>query len=179
MKPFLFSRLNIRPTMGLVIGLVAVLVFGKILGSNDLRAADRRPSRKPSPPIELTLTLQNDPVVGGHAVLNLHAKVLVQAANVKIQYTIPSGLRIVSGSTTFQGPMDAGETKDLQVTILIPDDKSYDILGTATITTSSGAKMSRVAVLTVNLGSAGPPSTPSKPLGRSGSGDSVIEFKAQ
>ncbi|MFQ5455527.1 MAG: hypothetical protein ACE5EA_04885 [Nitrospirota bacterium] len=136
-------------------------------------------SIKPSIPIDIELSMDGVPAVGGEVSLTLRVTPLIDAPDIKVLYHIPEGLDIVSGEKLWNGSMSKGEEIELRIRARIPDLKRYIVIGGAAIEFSDGSKLGDSKSILIDPGVKEKPDVSATRLSKDKDGNPVIEYKGE
>ncbi len=129
---------------------------------------------KPRPPIELRFSYRH--LSETETRIALIATANVAGVKVAISLERPLGLRLIEGEERWEGPMEKGEQKKLEVTVEQGASDSYKIIGKASIHPLTGGIFRQERRLTLEqsdkntLGSR-------PPIKHKGPGGSILEFR--
>ena len=104
---------------------------------------------KPQAPIEISLSASPSVAHERVAEITLHVRPLVDAPSIRVAFILPDGVAVVKGDEAWEGALARGESRDLRISIKVPDHESYVILGSATIQYPDGARLGGSAAVTV------------------------------
>ncbi len=126
--------------MGLAVALTAALAVGYSLAGA---------ATKPQAPIEVSLSAAPSAAHERVAEVTLHVRPLVDAPAIRVAFILPDGVAVMNGDETWEGALAQGESRDLRVSIKVPDREVYVILGSATIQYPDGARLGGSAAVTI------------------------------
>ncbi len=116
---FLKSSTKRKPPIRLFQIIILVLI-GILLLSSTAAWAQAEPRRAGDlhTPIEVELTIDNVPPLGGTATLICHVSSVLDAPGTTAQIELPPGVRLTAGDLTWQGDLTAGETVTLTASVV-------------------------------------------------------------
>jgi hypothetical protein len=134
-------------------------------------------------PIELELSQvgadeQEGEDSGGEVTVGVFLKPLIESPDMIWFIEVPEELSLLSGLTSWQGPMKKGEEKSFQLTFSVPDGKRYELYSRAEVYLAGGDLITKGAGLRIDLG---PEDTgPNPPFERvDEEGRRIISYKGQ
>lgn len=104
---------------------------------------------KPQAPIEISLSASLAAGARRVAEVTLHVRPLVDAPKIRVAFILPDGVTILGGEDTWEGSLAKGESRDLRISIRVPDHEAYVVIGSATIQYPDGARLGGSAAVTV------------------------------
>ena len=107
---------------------------------------------KPMMPLQMTLQLEGTPQVGGEVPVLLRIRSFIEASSVKIQWTIPEGIEMVSDQITWEGELTAGLLKEMRFVLKIKAPGRHVVMAMTTIQYPDGLKMAKGTTLVIDLG---------------------------
>ena len=107
---------------------------------------------KPMMPLQITLKLEGTPQVGGEVPVLLRIRSFIEASSVKIQWTLPEGVEMVSDQTTWEGELTAGLLKEMRLMLRVKEPGRHVVKAIATILYPDGTQMTKGASLVINSG---------------------------
>jgi uncharacterized protein (DUF58 family) len=131
---------------------------------------------KPRPPLRLTFRHHN--LSGGEIQLTLKAKANAAAGRVTLSIDLPPGIPVLEGEAAWEGPLEKGETREIEVTISDPGDFLQEITGKATIQFATGGTFFQESRLR-NIASEKKGSSSPDPIIRKEGGETILEFRGK
>ena len=108
-----------------------------------------RGAAKPQAPIELHLSAVPLADERRVAEVTLHVRPLVDAPKIRVAFILPDGVALAGGDDVWEGALANGESRDLRISVTMPDREAYVIIGSATIQYPDGARLGGSAAVTV------------------------------
>ena len=131
----------------------------------------------PSAPLEMMLESAGVVAVDVDLVVTLTVRPLVDAERLSLKITLPEGVDLVSGETSWVGSVRAREPQVLSVTVR-PRRSTFSVIqGAARIEFPDGAMLGDVRSLPLSLGERSKQTLGLSPPKKTTTGDSVIEFR--
>jgi uncharacterized protein (DUF58 family) len=180
-----FMRWNVRKMTGtisdkrwrIVIRIAGFLGGMALLNPSAFVIADGGPMKKPQVPIALQFGTEGTVAVGSEVTVTLTVTPLVSSESVTVSMTLPDGLRLVDGNTTWTGTLEKGQSHVLTIQVRPEQAASLEVKAKAALTMANGSQMSRHAILTLDLN---PNQLKSQPRERPGPrGNSILEIPAE
>jgi len=131
---------------------------------------------KPRPPLRLTFRHQD--LSGGEIQLTLKAKANTGSEQVTLSIDLPPGVFVLEGEAVWEGSLERGETRAIEVTIADPGDALQEIRGKASIQFATGGSFSQESRLRLK----GPEKKGPKlrePIVRKEGGEIILEFRGK
>ena len=116
------------------IGVDEELVEGEIVEEELIEGDDEMMSvaqGAPSTPVQVQLFMSQPPVVGAEARIMMEITTAADAPKVNASLELPPGVKVVSGDTSWEGSLDAGESAKFSATIVFEQPGEYTISGIA------------------------------------------------
>jgi hypothetical protein len=105
---------------------------------------------KPMVPLQMILKLEGTPQVGGEVPVVLRIRSFIEAPSVKIQWTLPSGIEMVSEGSSWEGELKAGLLKEMRVVLKISEPGRHAVMVMATLQYQNGTQMTRGTTLVID-----------------------------
>jgi hypothetical protein len=131
----------------------------------------------PSAPITLTLDSVGPVAVDQDLTITLTARPMVNVERLSATLTLPAGVDLVAGETSWIGPVQAHEERILTITVRPRRAEPAVIRGTVRIELSDGTKLGEVRSLRLDLGERPKAGVGVPPPKTTISGEPVIEFR--
>ncbi|GEM_PF-2637554 len=106
---------------------------------------------KPMAPLEMTLELGGTPQVGGEVTVFVKVLSMVDAPQVKVGFTLPAGVEMVSDQGTWEGELTAGSLKQITFNFRVKEPGRHVIRATAEIQFQDGLRVTKGARLLIDL----------------------------
>ncbi|HIE65646.1 MAG: hypothetical protein ABGX83_02395 [Nitrospira sp.] len=129
---------------------------------------------KPRPPLRLTFRHQG--LSDGEIQLTLKAKANVASGRVTLSIDLPPGASVLEGETTWEGSLEKGEIRTIEVTILDPGSLLQEIRGKASLQFSAGGTFFQESKL---KGSKKGAPEFREPIIRKEGGETILEFRGK
>ena len=157
-----------RTVLGLGVGLLFVTA---------MVSGPRAYATMPSAPIEMALESAGDVAVDVDLTVTLTVRPLVDAERMSLAITVPDGVDLVEGETSWVGPLRARESRTLVVTVR-PRRAAFSVIqGTARIEFPDGTMLGDVRSISLPLGERSKQGLGVAPRKKTTTGESVIEFR--
>ncbi|MBI3891306.1 MAG: hypothetical protein HY303_07225 [Candidatus Wallbacteria bacterium] len=129
---------------------------------------------KHTAPVDVRLDVLGSVQAGKPVKLRLQAVPRVDAPQLRLAWLLPQGVLAQSGPSTWSGPVTAGQTAELTVTVLLADLTPRTVLAGATILWPDGSRQVRSASLDLPPGSRSK-ADPNPPVTRNSRGEPILE----
>lgn len=154
------------------LGLIALLV-----PSAFVIAGGGAPVKKPQVPIALQFVTEGPVAVGSPVAVILTVTPMIASESVTISIMLPDGLSLLDGDTGWTGLLEKDQSHVMTIQVRPENAASLEVRAKAVLLSVGGSRMSRNAVLTLDL-------DPNKPKPRMQQrshpgGDSILEIPAQ
>lgn len=131
----------------------------------------------PSAPLEMAVEATGTVAVDADLVVTLTVRPLVDTERLSLQITLPEGVDLVAGETSWIGPVRAQEGRVLTVTVR-PRRAVFSVIqGAARIEFPDGTMLGDLRSLPLALGERSKPTFGLSPSKKTATGESVIEFR--
>lgn len=131
----------------------------------------------PSAPMEMSLQTSMPIAVDTDFTITLTARPLIDAPQLVLTVTLPDGVDLIAGDTTWRGPAAAGDVKTLILTARPRKADPAIISGAALIELADGAKLGDTRSVTLPLGDRTKPRLMLPPPKKTQTGEPVIEYR--
>jgi hypothetical protein len=166
------NRGRVCKCVAVILGLTAILIavpFAAVDGG--------APAKKPQVPIALQFGTEGPVAVGSAVTVTLTVTPMTSSESVTVSIALPDGLSLLDGDTSWTGSLEKDQSHVLTIQVRPENAALLEVRAKAVLLSVGGSRMSRNAVLTLDL-------DPNKPKPRlqqrSGPGrDSITEIPAQ
>lgn len=132
----------------------------------------------PTAPINVRLTGPEHPQVGIPFLVTFSVTPLIDAPQIRIIFKFPEGVDVVEGSTEHLLSMEKGETKEFEITVVIPAVGRYQFIAGASIEIDPATKLGANTDLIIEIPAPQPPAQQSPKIRerfKTKEGESVME----
>jgi len=131
----------------------------------------------PAAPLDVSFDFGGPVAVDADVTVTLRARPLVDAPSLSLSITLPDGVDLVSGTTTWDGTARAGDIRTLTVTIRPRKAAPVVIQGTAMLKFADGTTLGDARSLMLPLGDPAKHKLNVPPPKKTKTGESVIEYR--
>ncbi len=131
----------------------------------------------PAAPLDVSFDFGGPVAVGADVTVTLRARPLVDVPSLSLSITLPDGVDLVSGQTTWEGAARAGDVRTLTVTIRPQKAAPAVIQGAATLKFADGTTLGDARSLLLPLGDPSKHKLNLPPPKKTKTGESVIEYR--
>ena len=131
--------------------------------------------QKPMFPVRAILELTGSPEPGGVASILASVTAWAPGEAVTWKLTVPQGLTLVHGPTTWSGILAKGETKSFELAVRVPDGAAYELFAEALLPERPNARSA--ASLPIDLGGFEGPRATERLV--QGDGESYIQYQGE
>lgn len=131
----------------------------------------------PAAPLDVSFDFGGPVAVGADVTVTLRARPLMDAPSLSLSITLPDGVDLVSGQTTWEGAARAGDVRTLTVTIRPQKAAPAVIQGAAMLKFADGTTLGGARSLMLPLGDPSKHKLNLPPPKKTKTGESVIEYR--
>jgi len=131
----------------------------------------------PAAPLDVSFDFGGPVAVNADVTVTLRARPLVDAPSLSLSITLPDGVDLVSGTTTWEGAARAGDIRTLAVTIRPRKAALAVIQGAAMLRFADGTTLGDARSLMLPLGDSAKHKLKLPPPKKTKTGESVIEYR--